>query len=272
MDTRQVLRQLKFIAERMTWPSGAVVFSRVVVSPGIGLESALRPALPALVIEPVESVSAGEHSLHRRLTCRLIAFAENAADPSGEAVVVDAARTADSSKGAGLARLCAMLGERFATLAKSDGIAGLARLKTAMKLSVNTAGKGGSSGVFARAVAEIVVDHVEAPTFPPVVNFSATAGGAAGEIALAWQLPSVRFDHAGVHVRRKTGSAPASPADGVAVYTGADGAFIDAGLDADTTYFYAAWATFDAAANVLPMVADTFSDAPATAFATAPSV
>ncbi len=260
MDTRQILRQVRYLAGEATWTGGgAKVFGSVTVSarePGKGDRERI---LPALVIQPVDARQSGEHSQWRRLECHLHLIADNAVDPHGETAMLDGARVADTSQGAGLARLCRKLADTFAALTPTDGVDAWARLVGGPAFSPRATPP--------RATFVLRVGHHDAETFPPASNLQATPG--TGEITLAWSLPPDRFDLVGVMVRRDTGSPPATPASGTLVYTGSGTGVVDSGLSGGTPYFYRIWGTFDAdvAIGATP-VTDTYSDTAPTATAT----
>lgn len=125
----------------------------------------------------------------------------------------------------------------------------------------------GRSGV---SVSEISCEAFignDAADYPPAIAFAATAVGTT--INLTWTNPSTRFDLVGVHIRRATGSAPATVNDGTAVYTGNAGSFADTGLAEATEYFYSCWGAYEAAPSTepgtLPTSADTYSSTALTA-------
>jgi YD repeat-containing protein len=99
-----------------------------------------------------------------------------------------------------------------------------------------------SSGVTATATPVAPPD-----TTPPanVTGFTATPGNA--QVELAWSLPA-DADFAGVKILRRTGSYPASPSDGTAVYNGAGTGTTDTGLVNGTEYFYKAF-SYDGVPN-----------------------
>ena len=82
---------------------------------------------------------------------------------------------------------------------------------------------------------DIVGDYV-----PPssVANFTATP--IPQYVQLTWQIPT-DADFAGTRILRKTDDYPAYPEDGDLVYEGADTSFVDLNVNADTTYYYAAF-------------------------------
>ena len=87
----------------------------------------------------------------------------------------------------------------------------------------------------------------EVDTTPPgpVSNLVALAGD--GTVSLGWSNPS-DSDFAGVTILRKNVSAPTSPEDGTAVYTGVENSFVDETVSNGTEYFYSAFA-FDTSGN-----------------------
>ena len=101
----------------------------------------------------------------------------------------------------------------------------------------------------------------------PVTALTATAGDAT--VSLAWTNPATPFDT--VQVVRKAGGAPASPADGTAVYTGTGTAFVDSALTNGTTYGYAVWATQSGVLSTPATATATPAIPPVTGFVASPS-
>ncbi len=82
---------------------------------------------------------------------------------------------------------------------------------------------------------------------PPDSVNGFTAQPGIGQIELRWQPPT-NADYAGVRIMRRTDHFPGFPTDGDLVYQGTDTIFVDTVVNANTTYYYAAFA-FDTIPN-----------------------
>lgn len=257
MDIWQCLRQVKWKLEKLTWSDSPQekIFSQVVISdvPIRNLIGLIRH--PFAVVHSANTNSEAENPLKQSISFDIDIFTENQNDRYGESVLVGAITdvTSGSSLGKGIAQLDRAVKSLLATLSKEDGF----RYWNSIKSS---RGDGMIQNDVAWATRTISfsggIYQSESYTNPSAIALTQNGN----DVNITWVDAPQRFDTFNYIIRRKSGSNPTGPSDGIAVGTTAIGvqSITDTAPGAGTWY-YGIFAAYDSSLNSTPTTATNYS-------------
>lgn len=243
MNEWQLLRQAKYLLQRVTWDDGStLVFhgGSVLVFPGVPEDTATETPKPAVFLWPSggESDREAPDLVTQRIGAALMA--DILGDQFGETALLGAHRQSiNSSRGRGLLELEEKLHDAIGRIVGADGV----RLQMRARSSAQIESLGGTSHVLIRLYEfEGIVTRDR--YYAPATRMTSTGG--TGSTTLGWTLPAARYDRLRVILRRASGStAPSSATSGTGVTLASDLATGVTDSPGSGTWSYALFVAYD---------------------------
>lgn len=233
-----MLRQTERLLAALQWTGGEAVFGEV--SAAASPEGLDRAIMPVAIVNDNGFLPHDEHAELGWFSMEILVATVSRGDQRGRGALMGHGAVADSSKGRGLKQLQNKVLEAVKQLGDTDGIVHIGHGGPWSAPVRGVMGKQDRIGASLNVSVFIGNDA----SYPPPSGFEGEFTPSTSA-TLTWTLPASRFDRVGVHIRRKTGSAPTSVTDGTAIYTGAASEFEDEELTPGTTYYYAIWGAYD---------------------------